>query len=144
MPEPQPRDAAVWGKPAIETFEEKKLTKVSSTWMNASLEEVKKAMALTGYPIDKMHFIKGLVEDTIPQKRPGKIALLRLDTDWYSSTKHELNHLYPLVSLNGIVILDDYGHFKGAKEAVDEYFSENKMSPFLHRIDYTGRLIIKN
>lgn len=143
MPEPNEKDVDLWGNPAIKEFSKKKISAVSSTWINASLESVKQAMVLTGYPMERVHLVKGLVENTIPDKAPQKISLLRLDTDWYQSTIHELIHLYPRLSPKGIVILDDYGHFKGAREAVDEYFHKNKMAPFLHRIDYSGRLIIK-
>jgi hypothetical protein len=72
---------------------------------------------------------------------PERIALLRLDTDWYESTRHELEHLYPLLAPGGILILDDYGHFRGARQAVDEYFADEPV--FLSRIDYTGRLVVK-
>jgi O-methyltransferase len=143
MPAPGEKDIDLWGEPALEKFSKMKISDVSSTWVNASLENVKQAMALTGYPMERIHFIKGLVEVTIPGKAPESIALLRLDTDWYQSTIHELTNLYPRLSQKGILIVDDYGHFKGAREAVDAYFHKNKMSPLLHRIDYTGRLIIK-
>ena len=83
------------------------------------------------------------MEDTIPKNSPEKISILRLDTDWYESTKHELEYLFPRLSSGGILIIDDYGHFKGAKKAVDEYFTKNKIQYFLNRIDYTGRLIVK-
>src|SRR5437867_1862945 len=83
------------------------------------------------------------VEDTIPQHAPERIALLRLDTDWYESTKHELEHLYPRLAPHGVLIIDDYGHWVGAKQAVDEYFATQKLKPFLNRLDYTGRLVIK-
>ena len=144
MPAPDERDIDLLGKPASEEFSKNKLSDVSSTWVNASLEDVKQTMALTGYPMERINFVKGLVENTIPEKAPERIALLRLDTDWYKSTIHELIHLYPRLAPKGIAIIDDYGHFKGARKAVDEYFHENKMVPFLHRIDYTGRLIIKH
>jgi len=143
MPVPSEKDIDSWGKPASEVFSKMKISNVSSTWVNASLENVKQAMALTGYPMERIHFVRGLVENTIPEKAPETIALLRLDTDWYQSTRHELIHLYPRLSPKGIVIVDDYGHYKGAREAVDEYFHKNKIMPFMHRIDYTGRLIIK-
>ena len=144
MPAPDERDIDAWGKPALAEFSERKISATSSTWVNASLESVTQAMALTGYPMERIHFVKGLVETTTPEKAPEAIALLRLDTDWYQSTIHELTHLYPRLSPRGIVIIDDYGHFKGAREAVDEYFHEKKIVPFLHRIDYSGRLIIKD
>jgi hypothetical protein len=89
--------------------------------------------------------VKGKVEDTLPLNKPtAPIALLRLDTDWYESTKHELNVLYPILTHNGILIIDDYGHWEGCRKAVDEYISENKVSILLNRIDYTGRVAIKN
>lgn len=143
MPAPDERDIDLLGKPALEEFSKRKISEMSSTWMNASMEQVRQAMASTGYPMERIHFVKGLVENTIPEKAPEAIALLRLDTDWYQSTIHELIHLYPRLSPKGILIVDDYGHLKGAREAVDGYFDRNKMAPFMHRIDYTGRLIIK-
>ncbi len=89
--------------------------------------------------------IQGKVEDTLVIKEnvPKKISLLRLDTDWYESTKVELEILYPLLQKGGILIIDDYGHFKGCRKAVDEYFSKHKKKPMLHYVDYTCRLIIK-
>ena len=143
MPIPGEKDIDLKGRPAIKKYLKKKISDTKTSWVNASLKSVKNTMALTGYPMDKVHFVKGLVENTIPKKAPDTIALLRLDTDWYKSTIHEMIHLYPRVSPKGILIVDDYGHFKGAREAVDEFFKKNKMAPFLHRIDYTGRLIIK-
>lgn len=143
MPKPDERDVDVWGKSAMKEFSKRKTSDTSSTWTNASLQDVKESMASTGYPMDKVFFVKGLVEDTLPGNAPESIALLRLDTDWYKSTLHELEHLYPRLSPRGVMILDDYGHFKGAKQAVDEYFYKNSMTPLLHRIDYTGRLVVK-
>ncbi|MEO1093550.1 MAG: TylF/MycF/NovP-related O-methyltransferase [Cyanobacteria bacterium J06638_28] len=143
MPLPEERDVDLWGKPAMNEFSKNRISDASSTWANASLEDVKQAMASTGYPMEKVHFVKGLVENTLPDKAPDAIALLRLDTDWYQSTMHELVHLYPRLSPQGVLIVDDYGHFKGAREAVDEYFQENNLAPFLHRVDYTARLILK-
>ena len=109
----------------------------------ASLDEVFANVLSTGYPKEKIHLIKGMVEDTIPHTLPTSLSLLRLDTDWYESTKHELTHLYPLLRTKGILIIDDYGHWQGAKEAVDEYFREHGDSIYLHRIDYTGRILVK-
>ncbi len=100
-------------------------------------------MLSTGYPKEKIHLIKGKVEDTIPENIPKEIALLRLDTDWYESTKHELIHLFPLLKPNGILIIDDYGHWEGARKAVDEYISDNNIHILLNRIDYSGRISVK-
>ena len=77
------------------------------------------------------------------EKSPDKIALLRLDTDWYESTKHELLHLYPILAMHGLLILDDYGIWAGCQKAVDEYFSERKIKIFLSRIDDSCRAAIK-
>ncbi len=74
---------------------------------------------------------------------PQKIALLRLDTDWYESTKHTMAHLFPRLSFNGVIIIDDYGHWQGARKAVDEYITSNNLNILLNRIDYTARLAIK-
>jgi O-methyltransferase len=112
-------------------------------WCIASLEDVQKNVYSSGYPKDKIHFIKGRVEDTLPAKSPGRIALLRLDTDWYDSTHHELVHLYPLLCSNGALVLDDYGHWQGSRRAVDEYFARQSFSPLMTKLDYTGRLIVK-
>ena len=87
--------------------------------------------------------VPGLVEDTVPSQAPEVIALLRLDTDWYKSTWHELEHLYPRLSVGGVLIIDDYGHWEGARRAVDEFIEAKGLRLFLSRIDYTGRLAIK-
>jgi O-methyltransferase len=65
------------------------------------LEEVKKVLYATGYPKEKLHFVAGRVEETLPGGAPGAISLLRLDTDWYASTKHELVHLFPRLARGG-------------------------------------------
>ena len=83
------------------------------------------------------------MEDTIPGEIPEKIALLRLDTDWYESTKHELTHLYPRLVSGGVLIVDDYGYWKGSRKAVDEYFEQNDQRPLLVRVDATARVAIK-
>lgn len=114
-------------------------------WCVAQFEEVRNNVLSTGYPEHHIHFIKGPVEETLPAcSPPDDIALLRLDTDWYESTKHELTHLFPKVSHGGVVIIDDYGHWQGAKRAVDEFFQNSSEIYYLHRIDYTGRLLIKS
>jgi hypothetical protein len=85
-----------------------------------------------------------MVEKTLPSHAPAQIALLRLDTDWYASTRWELEHLFPRLSRNGVLIIDDYGHFKGARQAVDEHINLHKLPLLLNRIDYSGRIAIKN
>tara|TARA_Y100000591_G_scaffold291370_1_gene277855 strand:+ start:90 stop:854 length:765 start_codon:yes stop_codon:yes gene_type:complete len=93
--------------------------------------------------LNKIRFVEGPVEETLMSEKnlPSKISVLRLDTDWYKSTKIELNYLYPRLVKGGVLIIDDYGHFEGARKAVDEYFSGKK---WLHVVDYTCRYIIKD
>lgn len=117
--------------------------KNTGTWCYADKQEVIANLRSTGYPDQNILLIEGKVEETIPQTLPESICLLRLDTDWYASTKHELSYLYPRLVRSGILIVDDYGHWQGAKEATDEYFNQFRIKPFLHRIDYTGRLVVK-
>jgi O-methyltransferase len=109
----------------------------------APLEGVKRVLIDTGYPKEKIHFVQGKVEETIPDSAPNSISLLRLDTDWYESTKHELIHLFPRLSPGGVIIIDDYGHWRGCRQACDEYFSEKHVSILLNRIDDTGRIAVK-
>jgi O-methyltransferase len=114
-----------------------------NAWNNVSLEDVKRNVAHCSRGSQRFHFVEGKVEDTVPSRAPESIALLRLDTDFYESTRHELIHLYPRLVEGGVLIIDDYGHFLGARKAVDEYFSEKGLHPFLHRIDYSGVISIK-
>ena len=93
--------------------------------------------------INNIFFIKGKVEDTLQvnENIPEKISICRLDTDYYSSTKIELEKLYPRISKGGVLIIDDYGHWSGSKKAVDEYFKDKFIMK--HYVDYACRLIIK-
>ena len=142
MAEPSSHDVDFRGRGA--QGEWAKLQKdAGNSWCYASLDEVRRNLLSTGFPEDRLRFIKGKVEETIPREIPERIALLRLDTDWYESTRHELLHLFPRVARGGVLILDDYGHWKGAKEATDAYFRETKIPMLLSRLDYTGRMGIK-
>ncbi len=143
MSEPTKEDYSFRSGDAREKFNETKFNNKSSSWCYASLEDVKNTLSFSSYPKENVHYIKGMVEETIPKLIPERIALLRLDTDWYESTKHELEYLYPLLAPGGILIIDDYGHWDGCRKAVDEYFSTLKKKPLLIRLDYTGRLAIK-
>jgi O-methyltransferase len=139
MSEPTAQDLDYSGKQAAELL----LTDRGTMCGDAPLESVKKVLNDTGYPMEKIHFVAGKVEDTIPASAPESISLLRLDTDWYESTKHELVHLFPRLALRGPIIIDDYGHWKGARQACDEYFADNRIPILLNRIDYTGRIALK-
>jgi len=142
MSEPTADDVDFRGGQAKELMEQNVENKQNSVWCLADLNDVQNNMRSTGYPQDLVHFVKGKVEDTIPATMPdAPIALLRLDTDWYESTAHELKYLYPLLIQKGVLVIDDYGHWEGCKRAVDEYFNGSLL---LNRIDYTGRIAIKS
>jgi O-methyltransferase len=117
--------------------------KGTGVWCEASLDDVRANVATVDYPPDRVRFVQGKVEDTLPAHSPDRIALLRLDTDWFESTRHELHHLFPLLQPGGILIIDDYGHWSGARRAVDEYLARLPYPTFLHRVDYTGRVLVK-
>jgi hypothetical protein len=109
----------------------------------AGRADVEANVRSTGYPFEQFTFVEGDVSQTLQQTVPEKIALLRLDTDWYESTKTELEVLYPRLSVGGVCIFDDYGHWQGARRAVDEYFDGLGYRPYMHPIDYSGRVLIK-
>lgn len=115
----------------------------ASEFMRSPLDTTRAFVLRSGYPDEYLEFVKGMVEETIPDRIPERIALLRLDTDFYSSTRHELNHLYPRLVPGGILIIDDYGAFAGARKAVDEYFAEIGEAMCLFRIDEHVRAGIK-
>ncbi len=142
MSEPTENDVDFKGGDADSLLKQNIQNKENSVWCLADLQDVQQNMSLTKYPLENIQFIKGKVEDTIPKNISEKISLLRLDTDWYESTAHELKYLYPILVPKGVLIIDDYGHWEGCKKAVDEYFSENTL--LLNRIDYTGRIAIKS
>ena len=143
MPEENTKiDVDLKGKSAKETRNQYK----RGEWCYASLHQVKKNLnKFDENFINKIKFIQGKVENTLDnyENIPDKISFLRLDTDFYDSTKKELEILYPRLQKNGILIIDDYGHWKGAKKAVDDYFGNDKKFRFFHRIDYASRLYIK-
>jgi predicted O-methyltransferase YrrM len=143
MSEPSEFDKTFSGQSAEVLLTKEKKEIQSSVWCYSSLDEVKLNLYSTGFAKENIIFIKGKVEDTIKDNLPGNLSLLRLDTDWYESTKIELELLYPLLQNNGVLIIDDFGHWDGAKRAVVEYFEKIKLNPFLFRIDFTGRLMIK-
>jgi O-methyltransferase len=118
-------------------------TALGRQWAGVPASVVRKRVESTGYPAQRIHLIEGKVEETLPDAAPERIALLRLDTDWYASTKHELTHLYPRLAERGVLIVDDYGHYEGARRAVDEYLAESDQRLLLNRIDYTGRIAVK-
>jgi O-methyltransferase len=143
MTAPTDKDVAASGETAERLMAQSDPGDARSVWCIAPLEEVRQAVLGTGYDRSRVFFVKGRVEDTVPAHAPEKIALLRLDTDWYESTRHELRHLFPRLVPGGVLIIDDYGHWSGARQAVDEYLAEHRVPLLLQRIDYSGRCAIK-
>lgn len=149
MTEPTEKDTSAFEPPALDTWQ-KPTESGERAWDELFKPEVfnedlvREVLTGTGYPGEHLHFVRGPVEQTIPDTMPEQIAILRLDTDWYESTLHELEHLYPRLVSGGVLIIDDYGHWEGARAAVDEYLAREDVAPLLlHRIDYTGRAAIK-
>lgn len=135
MPEPDQRDLSADGGSAHAAWKMHK-DRGEKWGFGGQLKEIEDRILGTGYPAEKCVFVKGMVENTIPAQVPNdSIAILRLDTDLYSSTRHELNELYPKLSTGGILIIDDYGYFQGAREATDEYLEENNIKMLLTRIN---------
>jgi hypothetical protein len=140
MTPPEALDISLSGERAEEIYREHQQS--GSGWCKATIEEVKGNLTYCGYPPEFVRFVVGPVNETLLQSTPNQISLLRLDTDWYESTKCELEILYPKLARLGVLIVDDYGHWAGSKRAVDEFFEKPPFKPLFHRIDYSGRLII--
>jgi O-methyltransferase len=139
MTEPTEVDRKASGASAIDIYRTK-----GKAWNAISVDEVQQCLeSCDVYDLAKLKFIKGPVEKTLLEEEnlPHHISLLRLDTDWYESTRLELEVLYPRLSPGGILIVDDYGHWMGAKMAVDRYFG--KRMPPMTKIDYTAIAIVK-
>jgi hypothetical protein len=140
MPEATERDRRHDGRLATELMATAPTT--SKLWAIADVDDVQAGMAETGYPSARVHLHPGRVEETIPAQAPQEIALLRLDTDWYASTRHELEHLYRRVPSGGVVLFDDYAHWEGSREAVDEFLAQTGERLLLVPMA-TGRIAVK-
>ena len=139
MPPPSEADAR-GGRSAADLLASS--AKDTRMWAIASLEDVKAGFETVPYPAERVHFVPGKVEDTIPAHLPERIALLRLDTDWYESTAHELVHAYERLVPGGVLLLDDYGDWEGAKLATDEFLERTGEPLLLVRMS-TGRAAVK-
>lgn len=144
MPAPTDRDVDLHGVSALSMHAALALdpTIVDPAYEYLPFERVRELLLGTGYPEQRLHFVQGLVEDTVPDHAADRLALLRLDTDYYTSTRHELEHLAPRLSPGGVLLVDDYGHWRGSQEAVDEWMATLPRPLLLQRIDYTARLAI--
>lgn len=142
MTEPEDIDVSASGRKAIDSYNGRK--KPGGKWSGVSLDEVRANIGVPkGVNDSHLRFVAGAVESTLldPANIPAKIALLRLDTDWHASTKVELEVLYPRLQPSGILIVDDYGHWMGARKAVDEYFGTSGSR--FQKIDYTAVMMVK-
>lgn len=134
-------DVDMWGNKAVDEWVDLRKTDETSDWGRVSIDEVRANMQSTGYPTERVKLVKGMVEKTAAANAPEKLSLLRLDTDWYASSKVSLEVLWPRLVVGGVLIVDDYGHYKGQRQAVDEYFVGNPQ--LMHRIDYSCRAVVK-
>jgi O-methyltransferase len=142
MPPPSDRDVRRSDERTADELLATESPEESKVWAVATLEDVQDGFSQVPYPAERVHFVKGKVEDTIPGHAPEQISILRLDTDWYESTRHELEHLYPRLSPGGVLLLDDYGYWEGAREAVDEFLEQSGERLLLMRMA-SGRLAVK-
>lgn len=131
------------GMSAAQMLEETPVDDGNNVWCVAGRADVETNVRSSGYPFDQFVFVEGDVGVTLLDQIPEQISLLRLDTDWYESTKVGLEVLYPRLAVGGVCILDDYGHWQGARQAVDEYFAAKGMRPYMHPIDFSGRVFLK-
>lgn len=106
------------------------------------LEEVRANFSRLGI-VDGTNFVKGLFEDTLPTAPIERIAVLHIDGDWYRSVRACLQCLYEKVSPGGVIQFDDYGYWKGARKAVDEFLAERNILGPLSRLDFSGRQFAK-
>jgi O-methyltransferase len=144
MTAPNDEDVQVMsGRTASDILREHARTADDPFWGVAPRAVVERNLHRTGYPFERFRFVEGDVATTLPETAPATIALLRLDTDWYASTRHELEQLYPRLVSGGVLIVDDYGYWRGARKASDEFLATLHPRPLLHRIDYTGRICVK-
>lgn len=103
----------------------------NNKWCYCSLDDVKKNLSISNFPTNNIKYVIGDVCNTLTKDEniPDKLSLLRLDTDWYKSTKIELEILYPKLNKFGTLIVDDFNYWHGSKKAVIEYFN-NDISHF--------------
>jgi hypothetical protein len=111
-------------------------------WCYAGLQEVRETFSALGFDEQIVTFVQGDVLQTLPAICPERAAIIRLDTDWYESTRLEMELLYPRLQPGGVLIIDDYGHWEGSRLAVDEYFS-NHPRPLLNRTTPAVRTAVK-
>jgi O-methyltransferase len=111
-------------------------------WAYAPIELVKNNINQTQYDESKIKYVIGDVCKTLDTDVPSQISILRLDTDWYTSTKKELDVLFPVVVKNGYIIVDDYYAWKGSRTATDEFLKINKDKISIINTNITGGIFV--
>jgi hypothetical protein len=140
MTEPSEKDVRFDGASAAERLAASERT--APVWAWASLEDVKAGFETVPYPAERIHYVQGPVEETVPATMPERIAILRLDTDWYESTAHELTHMYDRLVSGGVLLIDDYGYWQGSRRATDEFLDRTGARLLLIRTG-SGRVAVK-
>jgi len=134
------------GKNLTTYWEQKIIDNTTNAWCYTPLDKVKYNIECTNYNADYLHYVVGDVMETLScsSNIPDKIAYLRLDTDWYDSTKKELDELFNNVVENGIIVFDDYFLWNGQRKAVDDFLKNNNLNYKIHQICNEIGYIIKS
>jgi len=134
-PPPSNDEVDVWGNNMKERYD----IEISNNgnWAKANYTNVYDFLGNI-YNKNQYRLTKGKTQDRLKEIREiEKISILRLDMDWYEPTLLALNELYNKVSDRGVIIIDDYGHHSGAKDAFDHFFQEKRKTPLMHHINYS-------
>lgn len=117
----------------------------NSEWCFSPIEEVKDNFKKFDLLDHNIFFIEGDVTKTLLESKnvPAAISILRIDTNWYKSTKMIFEKLYPKLKIGGILLSNDYAYWSGSKKATDDYFEKNSNRPYFQYVDSAGRTAIK-
>lgn len=129
-PKPGKNEVDIWGNDMQKKFKEEKAGK----WAYAKYEYV---LSNLNNVYKNVQLYKGLVDESIDDNKVGNIAILRLDMDWYKPTKIVLQKFYAKIQKGGLLIIDDYGHHSGARQAVDEFIVENNLILNFRHVNYS-------
>lgn len=143
MSEPSEKDVTFYGFSAHEKWAWNKTDRYNR-WFYAPLSEVRQNMEKTAYPSGQFVYVQGNLLEPLPQASPSRIALLRIDVDFYSATRRALELFYPRLVRGGVLLMDDYGHWKGARQAADDFFETlGESIPAFQKVDYSGVVAVK-
>lgn len=137
---PGEHEIDIWGTSQAVVYDEL----MDGGWASVSKEEVQKNLLTCLGSLNGINLVKGRCEATLPDLAPDKVSVLIIDVDWFESTYSSLTHLWPRLAVGGILICDDYGHHSGARDAIDQYFTEIGEAPFFTHIDYSCISAVKS